>query len=106
MIGIFSFLLIIYFLNRLRNKKVLNITLVILFFTNVMLYIESFNHLKNNFVQWSTADSEPILQNFKDWAEKCPNLWFWASFAQRCLNEENKEKYGHCKTLYGSIDSK
>ena len=48
MIGIFSFLLIIYFLNRLRNKKVLNITLVILFFTNVMLYIESFNHLKNN----------------------------------------------------------
>ena len=65
-----------------------------------------FSHIKNNFVLWSTADSEPILQNFKDWADKCPNLWFWASFAERCLKDENREKYGHCKTLYGSIDAK
>ena len=67
---------------------------------------EWFKHIKNNFVQWSTADSEPILPNFKEWAEKCPNLWFWSSFAERCLKEENNEKYGHCKTLHGSINGK
>jgi glycosyltransferase involved in cell wall biosynthesis len=65
-----------------------------------------FKHLKQNTVLWSTADSEPILPNFKEWAEKCPNIWFWSSFAERCLREENKDKYGHCKTLYGSINSK
>jgi glycosyltransferase involved in cell wall biosynthesis len=67
---------------------------------------EWFKHIKQNTVLWSTADSEPILPNFKEWAEKCPNVWFWSSFAERCLREENKDKYGHCKTLHGSINSK
>jgi hypothetical protein len=45
-----------------------------------------FKHIKDNFVQWSTADSEPILPNFKEWAEKCPNVWFWSSFGYRWFN--------------------
>ncbi len=65
-----------------------------------------FKHIKDNFLMWTTADSEPILQTIKDWAEKCPNIYFWGSFAERCLKQENPEKYGHCKTLYGSINTK
>lgn len=72
---------------------------------DVYLKSEWFKHIKHNFVQWSTADSEPILPNFKTWAENCPNMWFWSSFAERCLKEEDLKKYGHCKTMYGSIKS-
>jgi glycosyltransferase involved in cell wall biosynthesis len=76
------------------------------FETGNYLASDWFNHIKNNVVLWATADSEPILYNFKEWALKCPNVWFWASFAERCLREEDREKFGHCKTLYGSINSK
>ncbi len=65
-----------------------------------------FNHMKQNFIQWSTIDSEPALPAFKDWAENCPNLWFWASFGERILKEENIEKYGHVKTLYPAFNTK
>lgn len=64
-----------------------------------------YDHIKSNFVQWTTADSEPILSNFKEWAKKCPNMWFWTSFAKRCLDKEDIKLYGHCKVLHGAIDT-
>ncbi len=64
-----------------------------------------YSNIKENFVQWTTADSEPILPAFKEWAQKCPNMWFWSSFAERILKTENNELYGHCQTMHGSIDS-
>lgn len=64
-----------------------------------------YKHIKDNFVQWSTADSEPILPAFKEWTEKCPNMWYWSSFAERALKQENKDKYGHCRTVHGAINS-
>jgi glycosyltransferase involved in cell wall biosynthesis len=60
-------------------------------------------YLKNNFLQWTTADSLPILPNFKTWAENCPNMWFWTSFAEEALKEENKEKYSHVTTVPGCL---
>jgi glycosyltransferase involved in cell wall biosynthesis len=64
-----------------------------------------YKHIKQNFIQWTTADSEPILPNFKTWAENCPNMYFWSSFAERALKEENIEKYGHCKTLFPAFNT-
>lgn len=61
-------------------------------------------HYKNNFLQWTTADSLPILPNFKTWAENCPNMWFWTSFAEKSLKEENPNKYGHVITVPGCLD--
>lgn len=60
--------------------------------------------IQKNFVQWSTADSLPILINFKKWAEKTPNMWFWSSFAEKALKEEDPIKYGHTSTVHGCID--
>jgi glycosyltransferase involved in cell wall biosynthesis len=70
-------------------------------------YIKSkwYPHLKQNTLLWTTADSLPILPDIKTWAENCHNVWFWADFAERVLKEENIEKYGHVKTLYGAIDT-
>lgn len=64
-----------------------------------------YSNIRENFVQWATADSEPILPAFKEWAKKCPNMWFWSSFAERVLKAEDKELYGHCQTMHGSINS-
>lgn len=59
--------------------------------------------IKDNFLQSTTADSLPILPNFKVWAEKCKNIWFWSSFAEKALKNENLEKYGHIKTVPGCV---
>lgn len=64
-----------------------------------------FPYLKDNFLQWSTADSLPILPNFKNYAEKCPHMWFWSSFAEKALKEEDPVKYRHVKTLLGAMDT-
>jgi len=70
-------------------------------------YLKSdwYPYIKENFVQWATADSEPILPDFKKWAENCPNMWFWATFAEKRLKEENIQKYGHCKTMFPPFDT-
>jgi glycosyltransferase involved in cell wall biosynthesis len=60
--------------------------------------------LKNNFLQWSTADSLPILNSYKTWAENCPNIWLWATFGVNSLRKENKDKYGHVKCVHGVLD--
>lgn len=72
---------------------------------NTYLKSDWYKHIKNNFVQWTTADSEPILPAFKEWAKNCPNMWFWSSFAERVLKQEDSNIYGHCKTLHGAIYS-
>lgn len=72
--------------------------------TDVYLNSKWFPYLKENFLQWSTADSLPILPDFKVWAEKCPNLWFWSGFAERALKAEDPEKYKNVSTQYGSLD--
>lgn len=64
-----------------------------------------FPYLKDNFLQHSTADSLPVLPNFKTWAEKCPNVWLWTSFGVKALHEENKQKYGHVKCTHGTVDT-
>jgi glycosyltransferase involved in cell wall biosynthesis len=70
---------------------------------NAYLNSKWYPFLKENVLQWSTADSLPILPNFKTWAEKCPNLWFWSGFAERALKKENA-KYNHVSTQYGAVD--
>jgi len=62
-------------------------------------------YFKDNFLQWSTADSLPILNNYKTWAEKCSNVWLWATFGVNALHKENKEKYGHVKCVHGVLDT-
>ena len=71
-------------------------------------YVKSkwFPYLRENFLQWTTADSLPILPEFKIWAENCPNIWFWTSFAEKALKEENMTKYGHVTTVPGCFDTK
>ncbi len=64
-----------------------------------------FKHIRNNFMQWTTIDSEPVLPNFKTWAENCPNMYFWATFGERALKEEDPIKYGHCKTLFPAFNT-
>lgn len=63
-----------------------------------------YNNIKQNFVQHTTCDSLPILPDFKEWAKNCPNMWFWTSFAEKALKEENYELYKHCKTMHGAIN--
>lgn len=71
-------------------------------------YLKSkwWSHLKDNFLQWTTADSLPILPNFKTWAENCDNMWFWTSFAEKSLKEEDNKKYGHTATVHGCLGTK
>jgi glycosyltransferase involved in cell wall biosynthesis len=75
--------------------------------SSVDAYLKSdwFAHIKNNFIQHSTADSVPILPDFKEWVKNCPNVWFWTSFAERTLKEEDSELYKTCKTVHGPIKS-
>ena len=65
---------------------------------------EWFKHFKNNFLQWTTLDSETILDLGKKWASSCNNFWVWASFAERALKNENSELYKHVKTVPGTTD--
>lgn len=73
--------------------------------TNFYLNSKWWPFFKNNFLQWSTADSSPILPLFKTWAEACPNVWFWANFGVEELHKENKEKFGHVKCVHGVINT-
>lgn len=64
-----------------------------------------FKHVKQNFVNWTTADSRPILPLFKDWAKNCPNIWFWTSFAEKALKAENDETFRHVRTVHGTLNT-
>lgn len=70
---------------------------------NVYLKSNWFKKVKDNFVLWSTADSLPILEQFKDYAEQS-EFWSWTSFAEKELKEENPEKFASVKTVPGAID--
>ncbi len=63
-----------------------------------------YKFFKDNILIDITADSEPILPLIKEWARECPNLHIWSGFGERVLKAENKEIYGHVKTLRGAID--
>lgn len=75
------------------------------FINECYLNTDWFNHMKQNILPIITADSEPLMPQIKEWAEKVPNMKFWTSFATRILNEENPEKYKHCGVIYGALDS-
>lgn len=63
-----------------------------------------FKHMATNILPIITADSEPLLPQIKQWAEKCSNMKFWSSFAEKKLKEENYEKYKHCGVIYGALN--
>jgi len=73
--------------------------------SGVYLGADWFNKIKQNFVQWSTADSLPILEQYKIWADECPNVWMWSNFAENALKQEDAERFSHVKTLGGASDS-
>lgn len=62
--------------------------------------------MKNNVLLWTTCDSLPVLPLFKEWTQNCSNIWFWASFGVRALQQEDAEKYKHVKCVHGSLESK
>lgn len=62
--------------------------------------------MKNNVLLWTTVDSLPILPLVKEWSENSNNVWFWASFGVRALQNENKEKFKHLKCVFGCLDAK
>lgn len=64
-----------------------------------------YSHVKDNFVQWTTLDSLPIINQAKVWAEKTPNFWTWASFAEEAMKEEDPEKFANVKTVHGCLDT-
>jgi len=63
-----------------------------------------FNHINKNFLLWTTVDSVPILPLYMDWAAKVPNMWVWASFAEREMKLIDGTKYGHVQTVHGTLD--
>ena len=63
-----------------------------------------FNHINKNFLMSTTVDSLPILPLIKEWSQKVPNYWVWASFAEKAMKEEDPVKYGHVKTVPGTLD--
>ena len=62
--------------------------------------------MKGNVLLWTTVDSLPVLPLVKEWLQNCPNIWFWASFGVRTLQQEDPTKYKHLKWVYGALDSK
>ena len=64
-----------------------------------------FQNVKQNFIQHSTCDSLPILQDFLDWGKSGCQMWFWTSFAEKELKQINPELYKHCRTVHGAINT-
>jgi glycosyltransferase involved in cell wall biosynthesis len=62
-----------------------------------------FNNMKGNVLPVITADSEPLLPQIVEWAEKVPNMKFWTSFAPRVLKDKDKDKFKHCDIIYGAL---
>lgn len=63
-----------------------------------------YKHLKENVLLWTTCDSVPVLDLFKDWAQNCPNVLFWSSFGVKALKKEDPIKYKHIDYLFGTLD--
>ncbi|MDP2692872.1 MAG: DUF4214 domain-containing protein [bacterium] len=61
--------------------------------------------MKNNTLLWTTCDSLPVLPLFKEWSQNCPNVWFWASFGVKALQQEDPEKYKHLKWVFGALNT-
>lgn len=72
----------------------------------IPVYLNSkwFPYIKDNVLLHTTIDSLNILPTYKEWAERCPNFWCWASFAERALKKENPDKYKNVKTVYACMD--
>lgn len=70
-------------------------------------YIDTawFKHMENNILPIITADSEPLLPQIIQWAEKCKNMRFWSTFAAKRLKEKDPIKFQHCDTITGAIRS-
>ena len=73
---------------------------------NTYLKSKWYSFLKENVVLHTTSDSLPILPLYKEYAENCSNVWFWSSFAEKALKQENFEKYKHVKTVHGCTNTK
>jgi glycosyltransferase involved in cell wall biosynthesis len=63
-----------------------------------------YDFIKDNFLNWTTLDSLPILPDAKTWATKTKNFWTWASFASNALKEEDVELYGHVDYVSGTLN--
>lgn len=63
-----------------------------------------FKHMASNILPVITADSEPLLPQIIEWAEKCPNMRFWSKFAERILKKKDPEKFKHCDVIYGGLN--
>lgn len=72
---------------------------------NAYLKSKWFPFIKNNFLQWTTIDSMPILPLYRNFAAECPNMWVWASFAEKALKEIDAKKFNHVKTVYGCLNT-
>lgn len=75
------------------------------FDNNIYINSDWFKYMNSNILPIITADSLPILPTIKEWAEKCKNMSFWTNFAGKALIKENPDKFKHCKTIYGAIQS-
>lgn len=69
-------------------------------------YINSrwFTHLKDNFLQWTTVDSSPILPIVKEWASSGCSMWIWSDFARKMLHQEDISKYKHIEHVFGTLN--
>lgn len=63
-----------------------------------------YDFIKDNFLNWTTLDSLPILPDAKTWATKTKNFWTWASFATKAMKEEDTDKYGHVEYVPGTLN--
>lgn len=74
------------------------------FINEAYLNTDWFNYMKDNVLPIITADSEPLLGQIVEWAEKVPNMSFWSSFPKRILERENYQKFQHCKVIPGALN--
>ena len=90
----------------IENKIEILILIEDLWAFSVESYLNSkwYQKLKDNVLIHVTPDSIPILPLYKEWAEKCNNVWYWGSFAVKELQKENFEKYKHIKHVFGTLD--
>ena len=57
---------------------------------------------KINSMIWTTLDSQPILPQAVQAADKTKNFYVWSSFAEKDLNELGHD---HVKTLHGTVNT-
>ena len=60
-----------------------------------------YKFIGNNFVNYTTLDSLPILPLAKKWAKNCYNFWVWSDFAEKAM----KSEFPNVKTLNAAVET-